>query len=151
MRAYSGMVILNDALPSGNSNGQNHELWRGRDRFGIEADDVTFVGYWQRDTGIACSSDGFYVSAWRRPGKVLLAVVNTGDAATARVQLDPAKLGLPAASQCAAVDAETSQTLAVQPDGSVDVPINRHDYRQIIVQGNGFFRRVGQGRRPDPP
>ena len=51
MRAYTGAIILHDGLPSGNANGNNQYVWIGRDRFGIEADDVEFIGYWVPGSG----------------------------------------------------------------------------------------------------
>ena len=134
MRAYTGVVALHDALPSGNSNGGNQELWIGRDRFGIEADDVEFIPYWQKDAGLTCATKDVYVGCWKRPGKVLLIVVNKGEKCDAAVKVDSAKLGLPAGSECKAWDAETEAKLGIAADGMLRVPVGRHDYRQVIVE-----------------
>lgn len=134
MRAYSGAVILHDALPTGNSatDASQMALLAARNRFGIAADDVTFIGYWQHDAGLACATKNVYLAAWRKPGKVLLGVVNWGDTADATVQLDFKKLGLPAG--CTATDAEQPATaLPVGADGALTVPVARHDFRLIIV------------------
>jgi hypothetical protein len=133
-RAYTAMSILNDVLPGANPNGQNQEVWRGRDRFGIDADDVTFLPYWDKTSGLSCEGRGMYASAWRRPSAVLIAVVNTGDAATATVRVDKAKFALTESGEITAVDAETGQTLELSRDGTIQVPVERHDYRQIMVQ-----------------
>jgi len=152
-RAFTGMVILHDALPSGNANAVNRPLWIGRDRFGIEADDVQFLGYWEEDTGASCDTKDVYLAVWNRPGKLLLAVVNIGEKTDARVKLDAKKLGLAAPGKWQVTDAEegTSATrrlgkvvgewLASEQDeirhqggGSLTVPVERHDYRQIIVE-----------------
>ena len=37
MRAYTGMLLLNDVLASANANSLNQEAWIARDRFGMEA------------------------------------------------------------------------------------------------------------------
>ncbi len=134
MRAYTGAIALHDALCSGNSNGNNQAFWVGRDRFGIEADDVTFTGYWAKDSGVACATKDVYVSFWQRPGKALLAVVNYGEKADAPVRVDCKALGLPPAAQCKAWDAETEEELPLAADGTVTVPLERHNYRQIIVE-----------------
>lgn len=161
MRAYTGLVGLHDALPSGNANGQNQPFWIGRDRFGIEADNVEFTGYWEADTGVSCANADIRVSLWKRPGKVLLLVVNTGENANARLELDGTRLGIGAAQTWTVADAEAGTSLrgrrkvgakyeyypAWQADrefdlwhagnGVLTVPVRRHDYRQVIVEGRG--------------
>jgi len=153
MRAYTGMAILHDALPSGNANALNTPVWIGRDRFGIEADDVEFVGYWETDAGAACSPKDCYVAMWKRPGKVLLAVVNTGEKTVARLSLDANRLGLGTPGKWQVTDAEegtsattrsekavgqwlaSSQEKIVHRGGGVlTVPVDRHDYRQVIIE-----------------
>jgi hypothetical protein len=71
-RAYQGMVILHDALPSGNAGRAGHALWIGRDRFGIEANDVQFLGYWDAGSGLTSEANDVKLACWVRPGKVLL-------------------------------------------------------------------------------
>jgi len=158
MRAYSGLVILHDALASGNSNGLNTPLWIGRDRFGIEADDVRFLPYWDKDAGLSCKTKGVLLAGWLRPGKLLLAVVNRGEKAAARVVLDAKKLGLPDPSRWKVTDAEAgckrtgwvgkgaarkrvvlwdaAAQGAIRHDGrgTLTVPVERHDYRQVIIE-----------------
>jgi hypothetical protein len=134
MRAYTGMVLLHDGLPSGNANGMNPECWIGRDRFGIEADDVRFLGYWEANTGLASKTKDVHLAGWLRPGKVLVAVVNTGEAGTATLTLDATKLGLPAAAGWKVWDAETKEALTHDATGTIAVPMKRHDYRQLIIE-----------------
>ena len=134
MRAYTAMTILNDVLPGANPNGRNNAVWAGRHRFGIDAADVTFVPYWTPDNGVAVAGPGLYASSWRRPGQVLVAVVNTGDGpTTAALALDPAKLGLSTDDLTHAVDADTGKPVSL-----AGVPVGRHDYRQVMV---GLARR----------
>ena len=129
MRAYTGMTIVNDVLPGANPNGRNNAVWAGRDRFGIDAGDVTFVPYWTADNGITADGGaGLLASSWRRPGRVLVAVVNAGEAATvAHLHLDGAKLGLSADALAHPIDADTGRPV------TMDVPVGRHDYRQVMV------------------
>ena len=147
MRAYTGAVILHDVLPSGNANAMNQPLWIGRDRFGIQESEVEFVPYWDKDSGISCATKDVYVAAWKRPGKVLLAVVNWGDKAAAEVRLDAKKLGLDKVDKWTVVDAEAGTKIgrkevewSADSHGPIEraknvltVPVERHDYRQIIV------------------
>ena len=156
MRAYSGAIVLHDALPSGNG-GMNQPLWIGRDRFGIEADDVEFLDYWNPQQGIAGQSDTLKVACWKRPGKVLLAVVNYGEKTNAKLTLDTAKLGLGDPASWTLTDAEhdTSINGRRMVDGkwqyytawdaadegritrngdTLTVPVKRHDYRQVIIE-----------------
>jgi hypothetical protein len=150
MRAYSAWVGMHDALPSGNPNRGNTPFWTGRHRFGIETDDVRFIPYWGKDGGLSCDDKQIYLAGWVRPGKALVLVVNTGEAAEVKVNLDAKKLGLPAPSAWKATDAEEGTTVVLDKDpvweakdespisleGTVlKVPVKRHDYRQIIVNG----------------
>jgi len=156
MRAYSGLVGLHDALPSGNANALNQPFWIGRDRFGIEGDDVRFIGYWDKDKGVKSETKDVYVAVWSRPGSALLLVVNKGEKADAVVQLDAKKLALPDPASWELVDAEHGTKVEVwdpkartrvtawdsaahgaarcEGGGKVVVPVERHDYRQIIVR-----------------
>ncbi len=157
MRAYTGMVGLHDALPSGNSNGGNQPFWIGRDRFGIENADVEFVGYWDAKPQVDCAAKDIRISFWKRPEKVLLLVVNTGESAGAQIKLDAKALGLPDPGEWFVEDAEAGTKLNRRKkvdgkwvnftawdnadEGKVErqgnalvVPVKRHDYRQIIVR-----------------
>ncbi len=136
IRAYTAMCILNDVLPGANPNGNNQEVWRGRDRFGIEAGDVKFVPYWAKDNGVTCDGDDVRTAYWQRPGAALIAVVNSGDAADATVHIDSAKLGLASAAQCSVMDADTGEALPISADGAVNVRVEHHDYRQILIKAN---------------
>ena len=135
IRAYTAMSILNDVLPGANPNGHNQDVWRGRDRFGIEKDDVTFIPYWDKTSGVSCEGDTVLASTWRRPGAVLLAIVNRGDATTASPwsHFDAEKLGLPSVDHCKLIDADTGASLGALEDGAVHVPVERHDYRQVMI------------------
>jgi hypothetical protein len=132
IRAYTAMTILNDVLPGANPNGDNQEVWRGRDRFGVQDAEVRFVPYWDKNNGIAVDGPNIYASSWRKPHSVLIAVVDTGEAAPVTVHLDLDKLG--AKDSTTAMDADTGEPIDIKPDGSVKVQVNRHDYRQLIVQ-----------------
>jgi hypothetical protein len=133
LRAYKGMIILQDSLPTGNTT-WNGPLGAGRRRFGIDADDVRFLPYWDKTTGVGCAAKDVYLAGWLRPGKLLLAVVNCGEACTAMPVIDTAKLGLPALDKCKITDAETQAPLALGANGKLAVPVVRHDYRQIIIE-----------------
>ncbi|MGI4787715.1 MAG: glycoside hydrolase domain-containing protein [Janthinobacterium lividum] len=134
MRAYTGMLLLNDVLASANANSLNQEAWIARDHFGMEAGDVRFLGYWNPDRGFNSATPNITVSGWIRPGgRLLLAVVNTGEKTDADVQIDAAKLGLPSPARWKVTDAETQQPIVVDSSGSFKVPLDRHDYRQILI------------------
>ncbi len=135
MRAYSGAVLMHDALPTGNSatDVSQRQILAARDRFGIDSDDVAFIGYWKKDSGLACPTKNVYLAGWVKPGKILVGVVNWGEKAEADVRLDLKKLGLPAT--CKAWDAEKPETVfAIGADGRLSVPVERHDFRLIVVE-----------------
>jgi hypothetical protein len=147
-RAYTGMVGLHDALPSGNADGNNPPFWIGRNRFGIEQNDVNFVPYWDVGETVDSSNKDIYASVWKRPGKVLLLVVNKGEATDAELQLDLPALGLTDNADWQLEDAEANTRMARRKEilwNSADqkplrkegnrliVPVERHDYRQVIL------------------
>ena len=135
MRAYTGMQLLNDVLASANANSLNQDAWVARNRFGMEASDVRFHGYWEKNSGFGSGTPGVSVSGWTRPnGTLLLAVVNTGERAVATVTVDAATLGLAAPEQWTVLDAETQAPLAADGHGRLSVPVARHDYRQVLIE-----------------
>jgi hypothetical protein len=107
MRAYFAAVMLHDALPTGNHNGHARNLVEMRQKFGIGADDVRFLPYWE-ESGLRADNKDIKLAGWLRPGttsqsgdaaslpspsKLLLLVANFGEAQTAEVTVDTAKLG----------------------------------------------------------
>jgi len=132
MRAMTAMSILNDVLPSANPNGQNQDVWRGRDRFGIESPDVKFIPYWTKDTGVTTSPDeNLYTAAWQKPGSVLIAIINKGESTTATIRIDPNKLNL--SPDYKTLDADTGIPIPMSSTNTITVSINRHDYRQLLL------------------
>jgi len=135
MRAYDGAVLMHDALPTGNSSpdADQRAVLAARESFGIGDADVSFIGYWQKGSGLACPTKDMYLAGWLKPGKLLVAVVNWGERADADVHLDLRTLGLPAA--CKAWDAEQpTDHIAVTDDGKLTVPVERHNFRLIVVE-----------------
>jgi hypothetical protein len=156
MRSYLGAVIMHDALPTGNSlpDPQTRSLMAARDRFGIGEDDVKFLPYWNKDSGLKTDAKDVYLAAWIRPGKIMIAVVNFGEKTTAAVSVDTAKLGLKPAWKVSdseegviinGYDQSLKQNVkvwdaaaqgAISGDGSgkATVPVERHDFRLIVLQ-----------------
>ncbi|CAN5452724.1 hypothetical protein BH09VER1_BH09VER1_36170 [soil metagenome] len=161
MRAYLGAVFLHDALPTGNSftEPQTRALIAARDRFGIGENDVKFLGYWDTESGLSCTPKDVHLAGWLRPGKLMLAVVNFGEKTNATVQIDAAKLGLGSPSEWKVSDAEEGTSVKgytvtgterteitvwdaannggpVTSDGKggLKVPVNRHDFRLIVIE-----------------
>jgi len=163
MRAYNGAVLMHDALPTGNSatNPEQRALLAARERFGIGDENVRFVGYWQRDAGLACPTKDVYLAAWLHPGtggasRLLLAVVNRGEKTDAAVTLDATKLGLGTTAAWRVTDIDAGQAMpTIGADGKCEiiakwdpqtapilhdgkgrltVPVQRHDYRQIVIE-----------------
>lgn len=150
-RAYTGAAILHDALPSGNAGGANVPLWVGRERFGIGAEDVTFIGDGEEPAALRCAAPGVRLAAWLRPGRLLLAVVNRGRGVNARVEVDGRALRLPAPRRWIVRDAEAGTSVSGRVTGGVcwsaaeelaivdagngviAVPVKRHDYRLVYI------------------
>jgi hypothetical protein len=134
MRAYSGAVLMHDALPTGNSatDASQIAIIAARDRFGIGGDDVSFIPYWKKDSGVSCSSEKVYLGTWVKPGKLLVCVTNWGEKTDADVRIDLSKFNLPAT--CQVTDAENPETrLEISADGKLSVPVERHDFRLIMI------------------
>ncbi len=91
-RSYFATVMLHDALPTGNHNGQARELLAIRHDFGIGADDVKFLPYWDQ-TALSAEAKDIKVAGWLRPGKLLLLIANFGESQDAAVTLDFQRLG----------------------------------------------------------
>jgi hypothetical protein len=96
-RAYFAAVMLHDALPTGNHNGHANTLIDIRKQFGIGDDDVTFLSYWDA-TGVAAAGQDIKLAGWLKPDKLLLLVANFGEAQTADITFDLARLGWAGAS-----------------------------------------------------
>lgn len=111
------------------------EIMRIRDAlmaFGIGEADADFLGYWQSDSGISCPDQRVMVSAYTRPGALLLCVTNTTaepiDALP--ITLDPGRLGLPLT---AATDALTGEELSIRGQ-TIVLPLPAKSLRLIRVQ-----------------
>ncbi len=139
MRAYTGMLLLQDTLVSANANGNNVPVWQARDRFGMQADDVRFLAPWSPNSGLTGDRPTVRVAGWLRPMNgshtLMLAVVNTGEACRASVRVTARTLGLPDPSRWLVTDAETQQPLTSDGSpGTLTVSIPRHDYRLLLIQ-----------------
>jgi len=143
MRAYFAAVMLHDALPTGNHDGHADNLIAIRREFGIGADDVTFLPYWDK-TGLEAADNDIKLAGWQRPGKLLLLVANFGEQQTVQVTLDLDKLGWKGAT-LAVSDPEQGTKMpgldvahdAPAPllDGTkLTVPVERHNYRLLVVE-----------------
>jgi hypothetical protein len=158
LRAFIGMVAIHDAIPSGNI------LWmpcyrtflQARQAFGMGADDVVFHAYWDADNGVKAGGKDVIPAVWTRPGKALLLLANLGEQANAVVTLDPKALGLGEPATWIVADGEAGgrtvvtgadgkfaivekwdpATAPIRHDGKgrLTVPIERHDYRQILIE-----------------
>jgi cytochrome c-type biogenesis protein CcmE len=93
MRAYIGQVALHDVLPTGNHNGHATHFIKQREAFGIGDKDVTFLGYWQKDTGLSVKGKDIKLGAWLKPDKLMLMVANFGEKQSATVKIDTKELG----------------------------------------------------------
>ncbi len=136
MRAYTGMQLLDDTLASANANANNQSLWIARDKFGMESSDVRFLSYWNPSSGLRTETKGVYLAGWTRPlgnsdCKLMLAVVNTGEATDAFVSVDYPKVGI-ARTARNAYDAESGAPVSIA-DGTFSIAVPRHDYRLIEI------------------
>ncbi|HUS80030.1 MAG TPA: glycoside hydrolase domain-containing protein, partial [Armatimonadota bacterium] len=101
--------------------------------FGIGETDVTFLPYWQGDTGVSCGDERAIVSAYLRPGKLMLCVANRSkdEIAGLPVALDLQALGLP--GQVTATDAVRGEEVPVVGT-RLTVPMPPESLRLLLVQ-----------------
>lgn len=86
-RAYIANLALHDILWGFNEKVTND--------FGLKQPDVSFVPYWEKNGIAAPDQASVKVSAWKRPGKCLVLLVNVGkERVQAKVQLDHKAMGL---------------------------------------------------------
>jgi len=106
-------------------------LWRVHDEFPFK--DADMLPYWSNGAVVACSPEGVYATAYRRPKDgLLLFVSNLNEAdANAAVKLDLAKLGLPA--KCRAWDALTGDAMGTD-GGVLRFPLAAWRYRAVRVK-----------------
>jgi hypothetical protein len=102
-------------------------LYDALDAFGYT--EARFLPYWE-PTGVTCDPQ-VLVSCYLREGKVLLAVMNTGEATEARLDLDLGRLGLAGVS--AATDALRGDTMRLGFRG-ITVPLDEHQGRVVEVR-----------------
>lgn len=86
------------------------------DAFGIGAPDTRFLPYWRVDTGVTCDDARVKISAYVRPGKVLLCVANwsSEELRDLRIRITPSRLKLSA--NMSARDAVTDRSLVIDGD-----------------------------------
>ena len=67
------------------------------ERFGIGQPDTQFLPYWQRNTGLSVSDPRIKLSAYARPGKLLLCIANwsSDEIQDLVIKLDPSAVDLP--------------------------------------------------------
>jgi hypothetical protein len=148
-RGYVGQVLLHDALPF------DRLSFAARDRFGIGAEDVRFLGFWDPDNGVHCEGTDLYASGWLRPGKLMLILVNRARGRQkATAEIDWKSLGLPPPERWYVYDPEHIATysrfepghedaaavhemgvasIGITRDGKVSSDLNGQDYRLLIV------------------
>jgi len=122
-------LLLHDvnAWPIWSDISQWNRLYDALDAFGIG--EAEFLPYWK---GSGTQSAGeVLISAYVRPGKALLAVMNTGEATEAKVTMDLARLGL--AEVAEATDVLHGEPLRVEGT-TLLVPLERRQGRVVEVQ-----------------
>ncbi len=168
-RSYAAAMQLHDNLPMAGH--MMPETWfYGRHRFGMANPAIRFIGYWENDPAVRVDNDQVKVSAWSKPGSILLTVVGmqNGDARQdATITLDAEALGLPARSSWYVYDAESlvnyarfvhgkavnvypdrGQSFALQDNGNILVHAPRHDYLNLIVTSGD--QPLRDDEQPDP-
>jgi hypothetical protein len=111
------------------------ELWR---------DDVRFLPWWMKGTGIESTSSGVLASAHARPGNTVLWIVNTNRAdKIAAIRIDPRKIGLDPGLDIQAYDAEDGTRYPIA-GGLLTVLVPKRMWRAVRLSQPQFLgREVG--------
>lgn len=135
VRKTYGTLILHDMVPNSPwiacGWGPAVEVKR---EFGIDEPDVEFLGYWYEDCPVESSADAVKASAFVRPGKSLIVVVNTEteSARQSTLRLDAGKLGLPGVS-LRVIDPITRKELALD-DATIELRLPARQVQYILVR-----------------
>jgi len=103
------------------------------DAFGIAAPDTRFLPYWRADTGITRDDARVKISAYLRPGKVLLCVANWSSTELSRVRIRIAHTKLRLSASATARDASTDEPLA-STQGRLTLSMPAKRLRLLIVR-----------------
>ena len=118
--------------------------------FGLAETDCEFLPYWDVREAINVARGGpdVLAVAWKRPGRVRVLVSNLSEAdRTATVALDMKELGLPA--DLVATDGRTGEQLRFSAGAIHELPVHRHNYREILLAEPGVFAPVKLVLEPD--
>ncbi len=121
-------VLIFPAFHNGTARMQFDEVWEA---FGV-ADGAEFVPYWANRSLIERGPEGVEVSAWRRPGGVLLAVANlSAEPSEATLSVDWPALGL--AGDVTVTDGVTGEAVATD-GGEFALPVPGHSLRMLVAR-----------------
>jgi hypothetical protein len=116
--------------------------------FGLRETDCEYIPYWDAlaPTAIVKGGPDVFATAWKRPGQARVLVSNLSpESRTVEVQLDPAKLGLPAGAT--ATDEQTGEAVALGPGLRLSLPVERHGYRVVLVGAKGQFPPIPEAEK----
>ncbi|NLB96190.1 MAG: LamG domain-containing protein [Armatimonadetes bacterium] len=101
--------------------------------FGIGEADTRFIPYWKKDAGLECAHPGVKLSAYQRPGKLLLLLANwtAEDASGVTVSLAPALLEKGAPTR--ARDALSGEAVPVTAGGRLVLAVPAKRVRLVEV------------------
>lgn len=129
-----GLVAAHDALIWPAWEVRPNALWAAMDEFGWD-DEIEFLPYWDNAELIEVLSpdaEDLLVSAFRRPGRVMLVPLNNSDRdVTLRLRLDLAGLGLPREGRIPLRDAYHGGEFAIV-DGAAEIPLPARGFRMLV-------------------
>jgi hypothetical protein len=106
------------------------DAWKTLDKFGVV--DAEFLPYW-KPTGVTCDNKEVLVSVYRKPGKALLVVLNSGkDDASVGLRVDAKLPGLKQAA--IARNATDGSSINRGDDGSIKLTIPGRVYRLVVLE-----------------
>ncbi len=126
-----GLLLAHDITPSPLwcKSSVVFNAWKTLDKFG--AVDADFLPYWTPN-GVTTDNKDFIASVYKKPGKALLVVVNSGNAdGQVSIKVDAKQLGL--AANASAKDAYDDSPVPVA-EQSFKLSIPRHGHKLLVLQ-----------------
>ncbi|MBS3762745.1 MAG: carbohydrate-binding family 9-like protein [Planctomycetes bacterium] len=135
VRQTYGTLMLHDMVPNSSwmacGWGPGPEIKR---QFGIEEPDVKFLGYWYEDCPVSSSTDTVKASAFVRPGKTLLVIVNTDTESEHECSIRLDRRGLGLAGVSVQYRDPVSQEIFKQDGNALKFKIAPRDVQYLVIE-----------------
>ncbi|MBT3377844.1 MAG: hypothetical protein HN742_26660 [Lentisphaerae bacterium] len=132
-RTGTGCMLVHEIKTSGG--GETFwGIFRLMMEYGYGLPEVKVSQYWKKDHPAALAGSDAVSLVMSKPGSALILVCDYGNGGDLKLTLDQGALGLE--GTLAATDRETNSRLRVTPNGTVQFPLKKHDFKLVLVEAN---------------